>query len=94
MAIRVDENVSYVEERGKRKALCAHCSHVLSEDSQNYIDNLASYEGPVSMAGPQVFPDASVYVDAKVVFRQYCCPNCFTAFFTEVVPASDDVRRL
>ena len=92
MDIRIDDNVGYVEEGGKRKTICVHCSHMLSEDSQNYVDSLASYEGPVSMVGPHVFPDASVYVDAKTVFRQYCCPNCFTAFYTEVVPVDNKVN--
>jgi hypothetical protein len=27
-----------------------------------------------------------VYIDAEVVFRQYYCPGCYTAFRTEVVP--------
>lgn len=91
MAARIDDNVGYIEEGGERRIACKHCSHVLSKDSQDYLASLVRYEGPVSMAGPQVAPDSSVYIDAKVVFRQYCCPNCFTAFFTEVVPADDKV---
>ncbi len=94
---RIDNNVGYVEEGGERKVACNYCSHVLSEgsaDGQDYLGSLARYEGPVSMAGPQVSPDSSAYIDVKVVFRQYCCPNCFTAFFTEVVPAADEIRPL
>lgn len=97
MATRIDDNVGYVEEGGKRKIACNHCSHVLSRDSeggQDYLGSLARYEGPVSMAGPQVAPDASDYIDVKVVFRQYCCPSCFTAFFTEVVPAADEIEPI
>lgn len=93
MVKRIDDNVGYVEEGGERKVVCNHCSHVLSENGRDYRESLARYEGPVSMAGPQVEPDSSVYIDAKVVFRQYCCPNCFTAFITEVVPVDDEARE-
>jgi len=93
MVKRIDDNVGYVEEGGKRKVVCNHCSQVLSEDGGDYFGSLASYEGPVSMAGPQVEPDSSIYIDAKVVFRQHCCPNCFTAFFTEVVPVNNEARE-
>jgi N-methylhydantoinase B len=89
MLKRIDDNIGYVEEGGERKVVCNHCSHVLSDNGRDYLGKLARYEGPVSMAGPQVAPDSSVYVDARVVFRQYCCPSCFTAFHTEVVPVED-----
>lgn len=94
MATRIDDNVGYVEEGGKRKVACNHCAHVLSGDGQDYLSSLARYEGPVSMAGPQIWPNSAAYIDAKVVFRQYCCPNCFTAFFTEVVPVDDEIEPL
>lgn len=88
MMSRIDDNVGYVEEDGKRVVACNHCSHVIADDSNDYFTRLAHYEGTVSMAGPQVNPDSAVYVDAQVIFHQYCCPNCFTAFHTEVVPTS------
>jgi len=43
-------------------------------------------EGKPEEAGPQIFAEPWRYVDAKVVFRQYCCPGCATAFMTQVVP--------
>lgn len=89
MVKRIDDNVGYVEEGGELKVICNHCSHALSKDGGDYFGALARYEGPVSMAGPQVEPDSTVYIDAKVVFRQYCCPNCFTAFYTEVAPVTE-----
>lgn len=92
MVRRIDDNVAYENVDGKRKVVCNHCSHVLSEGEQDYLDSLARYEGPVSLAGPQVWTDSSVYVDANVVFRQYCCPSCFTAFYTEVVPIDKEVK--
>ena len=48
---------------------------------------MALYEGPPTDAGPQILADAADYVDAPVVFRQYCCPSCWTAIYSAVVPA-------
>jgi N-methylhydantoinase B len=45
------------------------------------------YEGPSTEAGPQTIADPADYVDAPVVFRQYCCPSCWTALYSAVVPA-------
>lgn len=94
MVNRIDDNVGYVEEGGEHKIVCNHCSQMLSDNGRDYFKSLARYEGPVTMAGPQVEPDSSVYIDAKVVFRQYCCPNCFTAFYTEVVPVNEGTNPI
>jgi hypothetical protein len=48
---------------------------------------LALYEGPSAEAGPQIIADPADYVDAPIVFRQYCCPSCWTALYSAVVPA-------
>jgi N-methylhydantoinase B len=48
---------------------------------------LARYEGPSAEAGPQIIADPADYVDAAIVFRQYCCPSCWTALYSAVVPA-------
>ena len=48
---------------------------------------LALHEGPSTEAGPQIIADPADYVDAPVVFRQYCCPSCWTALYSAVVPA-------
>jgi N-methylhydantoinase B len=48
---------------------------------------VARYDGPPTEAGPQIIATAADYVDAPVVFRQYCCPNCWTALYSAVVPA-------
>jgi N-methylhydantoinase B len=49
---------------------------------------LARYEGPSAEAGPQIIADPADYVDAPIVFRQYCCPSCWTALYSAVVPAA------
>ena len=86
MAMRIDDNVSYSEENGKPRVVCNHCGHVIVEGSLAYLDHLVTYHGPVSLAGPQIASNAHVYIDKEVVFRQRCCPSCWTAFSTEVVP--------
>ena len=53
---------------------------------------LAVYEGPSSDAGPQILATPSDYVDDPVVFRQYCCPSCWTALYSAVVPADHPHR--
>jgi N-methylhydantoinase B len=47
---------------------------------------MARYEGPPAEAGPQIWADSAVYLDAPVVFRQLCCPGCGTAMLSTVVP--------
>ena len=40
--------------------------------------------------------DPAAYVDDPVVFRQYCCPNCWTAIYSSIVQAghADHVRDI
>ena len=38
-------------------------------------------------SGPQIIANPADYVDTPVVFRQYCCPGCWTALYSAVVPA-------
>jgi len=64
---------------------CAHCSSALDGDAQTVLDLLPRREGPASAAGPHICADPSAYIDAEVVFRQYYCPSCWTAFHSEVV---------
>ena len=37
--------------------------------------------------GVIVAADPADYVDAPIVFRQYCCPSCWTALYSAVAPA-------
>lgn len=78
---------------------CAHCGQRLGDSRISDTLSLARYDGPPAAAGPQVTSDASVYVDDDVVFRQYCCPNCWTAIYSSIVPADhadhiSDLSRL
>jgi len=80
-ARRIDDNL--VELSGGEVA-CGHCGQGLGEVERLGV---ALYEGPPTDAGPQILANAADYVDAPVVFRQYCCPSCWTAIYSAVVPA-------
>ena len=72
---------------------CRHCAEILGGSGPGDILALAVHEGPPAepgpgRAGPQIIASAADYVDAPAVFRQYCCPGCWTALYSAVVPAS------
>lgn len=69
---------------------CAHCGQQLEGGPGDYVSKLPFYESGPEAAGPQVAADARDFVDVDVVFRQYICPKCATAFHTEVVPVGKD----
>ncbi|MFJ2754434.1 hydantoinase B/oxoprolinase family protein [Nocardioides sp. NPDC087217] len=78
---------------------CAHCGHGLADVTRDVSLGLAVYDGPSTDAGPQVTSDPGNYVDDQIVFRQLCCPGCWTAIISSIVPAdhidqTDDVSRL
>jgi N-methylhydantoinase B len=62
-----------------------------------FVGALARRDSPPTEAGPHIWGDPSVYVDAQVVFRQLFCPSCLTALYSRVVPVDhplpdDDYR--
>ena len=67
---------------------CAHCGYELVDPRTGTALNVAFFEGPTSLAGPQVTADPQQYVDDEVVFRQLTCPGCHTAIYSGVVPAA------
>lgn len=75
---------------------CRHCGEILGSGEAGGTLALARYEGPSAEAGPQIIADPADYVDVPVVFRQYCCPSCWTALYSAVVPAghTDTVASL
>ena len=80
---RVDGNVRLKDDG---TLTCVHCEGALEGTPADYLAFLPLHEGRPAEAGPHIFADPAIYVDAEVVFRQYYCPGCFTAFQTEVVP--------
>ncbi len=89
-ARRLDDNLVEAVEGDKHLVACRHCGAVLADDHTDQGLALAIYEGPPSDAGPQIIATASDYIDAPVVFRQYCCPSCWTAISSSVVPADHE----
>jgi N-methylhydantoinase B len=81
---RVNVNI---RARGDGSLSCTHCGHDLPGTAASYLSQVPVHEGPPGECGPHIFPDPAVYVDARVVFRQYYCPGCYTALHSEVAPA-------
>jgi N-methylhydantoinase B len=84
-ARRLNDNLVEVDVDGSRHVACSNCGRQLA-DSQSTTLDLARYEGPSSKAGPQITSAPETYVDAPLVFRQLCCPGCWTAIYSGVVP--------
>jgi N-methylhydantoinase B len=87
---RLDENLVLIDDAGAPIVACAHCGERLGDPRTGPALALARYDGPSSDAGPQVTSAPGVYVDAPVVFRQFCCPGCSTAIYSSVVPAAHE----
>jgi N-methylhydantoinase B len=87
-ARRLDDNLVQAPAPGGGTIVaCRHCAEILWGSEPGDTLALALYEGPSAEAGPQIIADPADYVDAPVVFRQYCCPSCWTALYSAVVPA-------
>ncbi|WP_020659621.1 hydantoinase B/oxoprolinase family protein [Amycolatopsis benzoatilytica] len=84
---RVDDNLVEAVDGTRTVVACGHCHEILGEKDGDENLAVAVYEGPATDAGPQIVANAADYVDPPVVFRQYCCPSCWTALGSAVVPA-------
>jgi len=86
---RVDDNlVELPDPAGAGTVVaCRHCGEVLGGAGAGEALAVGVHEGPSSGAGPQILADPADCVDAPAVFRQYCCPSCWTALYSAVVPA-------
>lgn len=98
-AARLDDNLVEVHTDQATVVGCAHCGRQLGDARTDTALALARFDGPASAAGPQVTSDPSEYVDDPVVFRQLCCPGCWTAICSGLVPADHpdhalDIGRL
>jgi len=86
-ATRLDENLVLGDDEGTSVVGCAHCGRRVGDPRVGPNLQLARYDGPPASAGPQVTAQSADYVDDAVVFRQYCCPSCWTAIYSSIVPA-------
>jgi N-methylhydantoinase B len=82
---RLNDNLVEVSVDGARLVACSTCGRQLADENSTTLD-VARYEGPSTEAGPQITSAAANYVDEPVVFRQLCCPGCWTAIYSGVVP--------
>jgi len=89
--IPINENIAEVAINGRQVLACRYCGSEICPVTGDFLGSLALVEGEPGEAGPQVFNEGWRYIDAKIVFRQYCCPNCMTAFSTQVVPVDHPV---
>ncbi len=69
-------------EKGRKVAACRHCGETLGALSARGHLSVLSHEGPLWEAGRQVDPS---HKSGKFVFRQICCPKCFTLLESEIV---------
>jgi N-methylhydantoinase B len=81
-----DDNV-VVDAAGDSR--CAHCGTLVGRNSGPFLGEAHERLGDPSLGGPQIRGNPGEFVDAKIVFRQLCCPTCMTALLTEIVPASE-----
>ncbi len=79
---------------GEGRWRCAHCATPLAERGQNYLEGALRHEAPSSEAGPHIRGNPQEFVDMPVVFRQFCCPGCYVALLSEIVPAQEVQYRL
>ncbi|MBJ8348883.1 hydantoinase B/oxoprolinase family protein [Antrihabitans sp. YC2-6] len=86
-ARRLDDNLAEITVGTTHVIACAHCGRLLGDEKNDTELQLARFEGPSHLAGPQVTSDPSEYVDDPVVFRQLSCPGCWTEFYSSIVPA-------
>ncbi len=85
---RWDDNLEQAGADGAAWLRCQHCGATICSAADNYLDYLPMVEGAPREAGPQIFPNPERFVDMTIVFRQYYCPACFTAFLTQIVPTN------
>ncbi|GAA5115137.1 hydantoinase B/oxoprolinase family protein [Pseudonocardia adelaidensis] len=97
-ARRLDDNLAVLDTPAGRTVTCTHCGRRLGRlDGGDFVAALARRDAPPTEAGPHIWRDPSVYVDAEVVFRQLFCPGCLTAVYSRVIPVDhplpdDDYR--
>ncbi|MGD8166390.1 hydantoinase B/oxoprolinase family protein [Herbiconiux sp. P16] len=95
---RIDDNLVQLpaDDGGVGLVACAHCGQQLADSANDDRLRLAAFDGAPAEAGPQVTSDHANYVDDEVVFRQYCCPGCWTALYSSIVPVGhpDHARRI
>ena len=85
----VHEYVVATDRDGKRRLACAGCGHDYGAYDQSYKYGAAYDEREVMFIPSQ--QDPAQYVDDKMVFRRFCCPQCQVQVATEIARANEPV---
>lgn len=69
---------------------CSFCGEALGAVSTNFKRGMAIERTGIEDAGPH-YIDPSRFVDGKMEFRKFYCPECGTMLFTETARADDPI---
>src|SRR5215831_7985347 len=86
--MQVTEYLDLVEIDGERHLACARCGQVLCRARENYKAHALRIDRPIQAANPLI-GDPQRFIDARVEFRQFCCPSCGGLIENEVCRAED-----
>lgn len=87
-AILIGENLQFYRNSGSGEYRCAKCNSTISTGSENYKNNCVVEEMPIEGFGPE-FVETKKYLDDKVLFRMFYCPECATLLDTEIAREGD-----
>jgi N-methylhydantoinase B len=66
------------------RVVCRRCGHELGGIDENFKDHTVCKTRSIQDANPLIV-DPEIFIDDKVVFRQYFCPGCATLLENEVI---------
>ena len=66
---------------------CQYCGERIARTEEEIRKNVKIFTADLTFAGPQIEKNARIYIDSDSRFQQTCCPTCWTALDTRVVPA-------
>ncbi|MBI2831882.1 MAG: hypothetical protein HYX79_06475 [Chloroflexi bacterium] len=87
---RVNEYLEIVEEAGEKAFRCK-CGYILGPATDNYKTYALKCESPLKKAGPNVNPYK--VGGEKFVFREFCCPGCYTLLGTDIALRGEPLLR-
>ena len=87
----LNNNLVAIETASGQVLTCGHCDRPICPTGEPLLPHLALIESVAQAAGPRIFAEPWRYIDEPVVFRQFCCPGCFTVFASRIVPRNHPV---
>lgn len=85
---RIGHSLVYSVSRGRFG--CGACGFDLGPVDENFKDRTEMRERPVTQIAPE-FGVSEVAISAKVVFREFLCPQCGLRIDTEIARLGDPV---